>query len=132
MSKKHIRWKKGPEGSDYDGAVRYLSLLFSNRDVHSLIKALKHSKPLSFEAKDLLRASDLPLLSREEPKVAKDLQRIHKGKSIPPVLLVRADSVGNAKLIVADGYHRICAVTLFDEDELVKCHLVDPPTSRAD
>jgi hypothetical protein len=30
----------------------------------------------------------------------------------------------NGKVIVADGYHRLCAVYGFDEDTLIPCRIV--------
>ena len=41
---------------------------------------------------------------------------------LSPLLLVRDPSHG--KLIIADGYHRMCAVYLFDEDTPVPCKIV--------
>jgi hypothetical protein len=59
---------------------------------------------------DLLRAAHLPLLPSDESHVDADLKRIHKGKALAPALLVRGDIASGLPLIVADGYHRICAV----------------------
>jgi hypothetical protein len=41
---------------------------------------------------------------------------------LSPLLLVRA--TGNQEVIIADGYHRICAVYSFDEDALIPCKIV--------
>jgi hypothetical protein len=75
-------------------------------------------------AKDLLRASNLPLLPRDDPHVDDDLKRIHKEKPLAPVLLVRGDMAKGVALIVADGYHRICAVCYFDESAPIPCRMV--------
>lgn len=75
-------------------------------------------------AKDLLRASDLPLLPRDESQVDHDLQRIHKAKPVSPVLLVQGDMSEGLPLIVADGYHRICAICYYNEDAPVACRIV--------
>ena len=48
--------------------------------------------------------------------------KIAAGKKLSPLLLVRDPS--NGKLVIADGYHRMCAVYLFDEDTLVPCKIV--------
>ena len=42
----------------------------------------------------------------------------------PPVLLVQGDSSRTISLVVADGYHRICAICYFDEDAPIVCRLV--------
>ena len=54
-----------------------------------------------------------------------DLKQIHKGKALPPVLLVRGDIASGLPLIVADGYHWICAVCYFDESAPVPCHIAE-------
>jgi hypothetical protein len=61
--------------------------------------------------------------ARDDPEVAKDLRRAARGEALSPVLLVR----GAAPLVVADGYHRICASYHFAEDADVLCRLVDAP-----
>ena len=45
----------------------------------------------------------------------------NRGK-LSPLLLVRDPS--HLKLVIADGYHRMCAVYLFDEDTRVPCKIV--------
>jgi hypothetical protein len=87
------------------------------------MRALEKAETIERAAKDLLRASKLPLLSREDPHVDDDLQKIHKGKVLVPVLLVRGDLHGSP-LIVADGYHRICAICFYDENAPIACRMV--------
>ena len=45
-----------------------------------------------------------------------------KPRWIAPLLLVRMKD--HSKLIIADGYHRLCAVYSFDEDALIPCKIV--------
>ncbi len=52
----------------------------------------------------------------------KDVKIIRSGGGLSPVLLVRNPEQG--KLIVADGYHRVCAVYFFDEDAMIPCKIV--------
>jgi hypothetical protein len=66
----------------------------------------------------------LPLLSRDEPHVDADLKRIEKGKPLLPVLLVRGEMASGLPLVIADGYHRICAVCYFDENAPIPCWIV--------
>ncbi len=82
------------------------------------------AKTVEHAAKDLLRASNLPLLPREEAHVEADLTRIRKGKDLAPVLLVRGDMGQGVPLVVADGYHRICAICYYDENAPIPCRLV--------
>ncbi|HSZ75465.1 MAG TPA: hypothetical protein VK779_11645, partial [Rhizomicrobium sp.] len=86
-----------------------------------LVKSLRKSKMTERAAKDLLRASGLPLLSRDEPHVSDDLTKIRKGKSLSPVLLIQGDLTKQMPLVVADGYHRICAICYYDENAPIPC-----------
>jgi hypothetical protein len=126
MAKEHIVWKKKAEAEDFAGAQKYLSLIFTEVKAKRLAAALQKAEPVAHAAKDLLRASGLPLLPRDEPHVDEDLKRIHKGKPLPPVLLVRGDMNKGLPLIVADGYHRICAICYFDESAPIPCLIAGP------
>lgn len=87
----------------------------------ALIAGLQKATLVDHAAKDLLRAAQLPLLSRDEPHVDDDLKRINKGKPLAPILLIRGDMTRGLPLIVADGYHRICAICYFDESAPIPC-----------
>ncbi len=90
-------------------------------------------RPFSSSAatsRHLLRAARLPLLPSDESHVDEDLKRIHKGKALAPVLLVRGDIATGLPLIVADGYHRICAVCYFDESAPIPCLIADIDNRR--
>jgi hypothetical protein len=125
MTNKKIVWSKRLQAQDYAGASRYLDLICAPARVKRIVAASRRAKPQLFAAKDLLRASALPLLSEDDVHVDGDLKRIRKGKPLAPVLLVRGDAARAVPLIVADGYHRICAICYFDESEPVPCILVD-------
>jgi hypothetical protein len=125
VSKSELNWSESEEDADFDAAFKYLSLLCSDRKAHALVKSLRGSKLLEHAAKDLLRAAQLPLLPRDEPHVDDDLKRIQKGKPLAPVLLVRGDMGDRLPLMVADGYHRICAVVYFDQSAPVRCRVAD-------
>jgi hypothetical protein len=56
--------------------------------------------------------------------VKRDLKKVKEGKLLSPVLLVRGDLEGDRPLIVADGYHRLCASYYLDENAEIPCHLV--------
>lgn len=51
-----------------------------------------------------------------------DLQKVLSGKAPSPLLLVRMPKP--AKVIIADGYHRLCAVYALDEDAVIRCKIV--------
>jgi hypothetical protein len=125
MSKPKLEWAEKGEAEDFDAAVKYLSLLCPETEAAALVASLRHSKLAEHAAKDLLRAARLPLLPSDESHVSEDLKRIQKAKALAPVLLVRGDIATGLPLIVADGYHRICAVCYFDESAPIPCRIAD-------
>jgi hypothetical protein len=131
VTKPKLEWAEKGEAEDFDAAVKFLSLLCSAAKASALVKSLRNSKLVEHAAKDLLRAADLPLLPSDELHVSDDLKRIHKGKALAPVLLVRGDIANGLPLIVADGYHRICAVCYFDESAPIPCRIADIADKRA-
>lgn len=117
-----IRWLERPAPEDFDSAKRFLALVFPPEIAKELTSSLKKAAIEEFPAKDVLRASEQAPKSRKDPDVAKQLKRISKGEAISPVLLVRVP--GQARLLVADGYHRVCAAYLRNENEPVHCRIV--------
>ena len=58
-----------------------------------------------------------------DPSVVKDLEKVVQGRKLSPVLMVR---VGRGEpLVVADGYHRICASYHLDENAEIPCRIAD-------
>ena len=112
-------WLANPESHDYPAAEDYLELLFPDKKVIELIKKLKDSKMDTKKAKDILRASGLPLLPMDNVHVKKNIEKVREGKKLSPVLLVRG-----INLIIADGYHRVCAIYYLSEDLNIPCKLV--------
>jgi hypothetical protein len=120
-------WKDEPDEHDFPAAADYLSLVFSEQTAAALVDGLKGVEKLDRKAKDLLRASRLTLLSRDNPHVATDLKKVSGGERLSPVLLVRGRAEKGLPLLVADGYHRICASYHLDEDADIPCRLVELP-----
>ena len=115
-------WLRDAEEHDFPAAESYLSLIYPSKRAAQLISRLRASKITQFKAKDIFRASQLSLLGVSNLHVEKDKQKIQSGKRLSPLLLVRDEA--NGKVIVADGYHRLCAVYAFDEDALIPCKIV--------
>jgi len=122
VGKSRISWTKDPEDDDYAAAESYLGLLMSPEAAASLVERLRASTSTTFPAKDILRASRLPLLGLGDWHVEKDRARIRKRKKLSPLLLVRGKA--GTDLVIADGYHRLCAVYSFDEDAVIHCKIV--------
>lgn len=122
-------WLPEPEEHDYPAAAAYLALLLEASVVDAVVAALRTAPTTIVKAKDLLRASRLPVLQDDNRHVAKDLRRLHDGTPLSPLLLVRGDACNDRPLIIADGYHRACAAYHDDEDVEVPCRMVSlPPT----
>lgn len=122
MKKTKIRWFAKPEAHDYPAAQSYLSLLFNEPVVNGIVNELKATKIEYFKAKDIFRASQLSLLGISNSHVQKNCKKIKKGKKMSPLLLVRHNEM--TKVLIADGYHRLCAVYIYDEDALIPCKIV--------
>src|SRR5579862_9172300 len=118
-------WKGEPDPHDFPAAQDYLSLVFPDAAAAALVERLRAAGTVYRKAKDLLRASRLSLLPTDNPHVAKDLKKVADGDRLSPVLLVRGDAQSNMALVIADGYHRICASYHLDEDADIPCRLVD-------
>ena len=125
MSKPKLKWSSGSEDEDFDAALKYLSLLMTEAKAKVLVRDLRAVEPVNHAAKDLLRASQLTLLPRDDAHVADDLKRIDKGKPLSPVLVVRGEITSAAPLVIADGYHRICAAIYSAESAPVACRMAD-------
>ena len=117
-----IRWLDEPEDQDYPAAQSYLALTFDEKTAAGYVDKLKHASVAGFKAKDIFRASGLSLLGVSNSHVEKDRKKIHDCKKLSPLLLVRDNAHG--RLIVADGYHRLCAVYSLDEDAVIPCKIV--------
>jgi len=113
-------WLKDPQKHDFPAAEDYLELLLPPAEAAKCVELLRESKTIMKKAKDILRASQLPLLNKDNIHVRDNLQKVKKGEKMSPVLLVRKEN----KLIIADGYHRVCAIYYLSEDENIPCRLV--------
>ena len=120
-------WKTKPEAHDYPAAHDYLSLVLEEPAVKKIVAALRRASTVHYKAKDLLRASQLFLLPRENSHVTADLKKIKKGKALSPVLLVRGNATTGTPITIADGYHRICASWDRDENIPIACRIVSMP-----
>lgn len=117
-----IKWLPEPEAKNYPAAVSYLTLLYDDATVKALVKKLKRAPVSQFKAKDIFRASGQSLLGISNSHVDKDRKKIKDGEEISPIVLVRDEK--NGKVIIADGYHRLCAVYSFNEDAFIPCKIV--------
>lgn len=122
MAKYKITWLHEPEEHDYPAAMSYLSLIYDTDIVNELIQQLKKAPMSSYKSKDIFRASGLSLLGISNSHVNRDSKKIASSIDLSPLLLVR-DKL-NGKVIIADGYHRLCAVYFVDENATIPCKIV--------
>ena len=124
-----VKWQDAPQEHDYPAAAQYLSLLVGDPALRAELAGQLHDAPVAhYKVKDLLRASQLPLLPQANPHVAADLCKIRKRQPLSAVLLVRGDLIRGFPLQIADGYHRVCASYYVDENTDIPCRLIDLPT----
>ncbi len=114
-------WLSDPQKHDFPAAADYLDLLFERATVERLVDGLRRGTTVQKKAKDLMRAGELELLSSDNPHVRENIAKVMAGTRLSPVLLVRGP-----RLIVADGYHRICAAYHLTEDLVVPCRITGP------
>lgn len=117
-----IKWLPEPEEHNYPAAESYLTLLYSNRRARKMVATLRAAPVEQFKAKDIFRASQLSLLGVSNSHVVKDQKNIKNGVSLSPLLLVRDEQ--NGRVVIADGYHRLCAIYGFNEDAWIHCKIV--------
>jgi hypothetical protein len=115
-----VLWADEVAPGDLDAAERFLSLLYPESRARTLREALARAPVVHYAAKDIMRASGMPL-RQKDPDVIKHQRRIRKGKPLSPVLLVRQEL---GRMVIADGYHRLCAALLTSEQGEVPCRIV--------
>jgi len=121
MTKTKIKWLKEPRKHDYPAAESYLSLILEPQAAKTVAEQLKSAEMTEFAAKDIFRASGVSLLGVSNSHVEKDRTRIIRDEELSPLLLFRDAS--RHMLIIADGYHRLCAVYTFDENARIPCKI---------
>ena len=89
---------------------------------NTFVDKLRRVSITEFKAKDIFRASGLSQLGISNAHVEKDQRKIEAGKELSPLLLIRDSAHG--KVVIADGYHRLCAIYTYDEDAMIPCKIV--------
>ncbi len=119
---KEIKWLPDAEEHDYPAAEFFLRILYHEDRAAQVVASLRIAPIVQFKAKDIFIVSQLSLLGLSNAHVEKDRKKSRKGTSLSPLLLVRDEQ--NGKVVIADGYHRLCASYEFDEDALLQCKIV--------
>ncbi|MDO3650479.1 hypothetical protein [Nocardia mangyaensis] len=122
-----VHWKTTPDDHDYPAAADYLALLAADDVVEAIVADLRAAPVVVKKAKDILRASRLEALTPDNPHVRKDLLKVNEGKKLSPILLVRGDCRRNVPMLIADGYHRVCALYWADENIEIPAKMATMP-----
>lgn len=122
-----VQWKDEPEEHDYPAAADYLELLAGPKVVSAVVDDLRAGPIVHKKAKDILRAAGLELLPPENSHVRRDLIKINNGKALSPILLVRGDFRTGTPMVIADGYHRVCAIHWADENIAIPAKIAAMP-----
>jgi len=109
-----VKWLPEPEKHDYRAAEDYLSLLMPPKRAASLSRrpAAARDDITHRKAKDILRASQLPLLGEDNKHVASDLRKAASGVALSPIAPGpgRHETGLRARLnALKPGFHRVTA-----------------------
>jgi hypothetical protein len=115
---KPIKWLKKPQKKNYPAARRFLELTLGGKEARSLAVRLRRAKVREIAARDLLRASRTPMSEVRAFDWTSQNKDIKKGKRLSPILVVCG--TGRRALLVADGFHRLCAVFAHNQDAVVR------------
>jgi hypothetical protein len=125
LAKARLKWRKEPDDGDYAAAATYLSLVLPAGEVKGTVARFRRATTTHHMPKDLERASGEELLPADDPLVKAEIKKSGKGKRLAPALLLRGRLGQGRELLIADGYHRICAGYHMDPEAAIPCRLVD-------
>jgi len=117
-----IKWLSKPKAGNYPAALSYLSLVYSHKKAAQLVRRLERAPLAEFKSKDIFRASGLQEQRVSNFFVERDRKKILEGEALSPILLVRDTTHG--RVVVADGYHRLCSVYAMDAEAPIPCKIV--------
>jgi len=116
-----ITWQDDANPDDYEAAGHYLALVDNQKNIDKTLADLKAGTIVEYKATDLLRAAQLIVPKADDRPTREQIKKIKHGEPVSPVLLVRVPAL--RKVIVADGFHRICAAYRIDPDVVLHCKL---------
>jgi len=116
-----ITWQDDANPDDYEAAGHYLALVDNQKNIDKTLADLKAGTIVEYKATDLLRAAQLIVPKADDRPTREQIKKIKHGEPVSPVLLVRVPVL--RKVIVADGFHRICAAYRIDPDVVLHCKL---------
>ena len=114
-----LEWRSGPSEDDLVAAESLLGLVMTRRRATGAALRFRSARPARHKAGDILRIAGLPLPVAGDPALKEYREAIRQGTPLAPLLLVRDPA--SLRLLVAAGYHRLCAVYLFSANAEISC-----------
>jgi hypothetical protein len=118
-----IAWAREPDKKDYPAAERYLCLLFAPNEAAEITARLRKAPVTQQVSRDVMRAAVSSMIGISDSDEERD--KILAGQKVSPLLLVSHKATG--RVIIADGFHRLCTVFKIDQTSMVPCKIVDSP-----
>ncbi|MFP5390712.1 MAG: hypothetical protein ACLGI6_04075 [Gammaproteobacteria bacterium] len=119
---RQVKWLPEPADDNYGSAEAYLSLQYKPKQARKWAGRLREAPMTQYAAKDILRASSISIMAVQAFDWSRQQHQIAEGTPLSPILLVRQGK--GRPLIIADGFHRLCALFAEDEQLQVPCKIV--------
>ena len=117
--KKAVKWDQLSDDALKAGQ-QYLTLHVSTVDTIGVKDLWIKTDDTLYYPDDILRAAELKELPIAHPKVRAMMEHMERGHVLDHILLVRM----HGRLIVARGYHLLCALRFFDRTAQARCRIV--------
>jgi hypothetical protein len=114
-----LKWRLDVAAHAYTAAEVYLLLLYNPEQVAEIVLKLKSAPINHLKGHDIFSASGLSRFEGNNAHVERNQIKIHNNIALAPLLLICDESKG--KMFIVNGYHRLCALSLLDEDVWIKC-----------
>lgn len=125
--KQDISWSADLPGENVAHAQDYLSLLFGPATAARMADQFQSAPRGTARADNICRAASMLPVNDKDPRVDDYMKRMKDGETISPVLLVYGDMCDGLPLLIADGYHRICAAYHTDTDAMIPYRIINRP-----
>ena len=121
-----INWAADPGPDNANDAANFLAMYKKQKNSDRIVADLIASPVVTFKAKDILRASGLPALPKDNAHVQLALQLIANGQILDSVYLLRGKLTQGIPVTIVDGYHRVSAAWHTDPSSEVDAHIARP------
>ena len=120
------QWETTADQDNARDATEYLGMFKKSKNAGRIVDDLKNGKLVTFKAKDILRAAQLPPQPQDNAHVMAALKLINNGIPLTPVYLLRGKLKSGTPVVIADGYHRISAAFWTDPSTDCAAYIARP------